>query len=290
MRRVAREEEPTVLHRLDHEAAHADDPLLEHGALVQRPPRQRRTRLELLPDAFVGPLVEPVVGAALHVVTRELRRPQREQREAALVVRVHELVDRRSDVGEDAEPRERILALERAEDAGGNARAADAVKAVAACDDVALELLRDALVREPNARPLAVELVHAHAVDVEEQRQTARQPRSDEVLHDLGLTVDDDRPSTAQLGQRHVMPLAVELKIDAVVDDPFAIHPLADTGFAQQLDRPLLEHAGADPVLDVLATPVLEDDALDARDLEQPRERQPCRPRPDDADLCPQSR
>ncbi len=86
------------------------------------------------------------------------------------------------------------------------------------------------------------------------------------------------------------MPLAVELKVDAVVDDPFAIHPLADAGFAQQLDRSLLEHAGADPVLDVLATPVLEDDALDARDLEQPRERQPCRPRPDDADLCPQSR
>ena len=49
------------------------------------------------------------------------------------------------------------------------------------------------------------------------------------------------------------MALAVELEIDPVVDDALAIHPLADAGVAQQLDGALLEHAGADAVLDVVA-------------------------------------
>ena len=49
------------------------------------------------------------------------------------------------------------------------------------------------------------------------------------------------------------MPLAVELELDPVVDDALALHPLADAGLAQQIDGALLEHAGADAVLDVLA-------------------------------------
>jgi hypothetical protein len=52
------------------------------------------------------------------------------------------------------------------------------------------------------------------------------------------------------------------------VDDPFAVHPLAHARVAEKVDRPLLEDAGADPVLDVVATPVLEDDRLDPRTRE----------------------
>ena len=146
---------------------------------------------------------------------------------------------------------------------------------------------RAAVVREPNARPVRVELVDRHVADLEEQRQAARDPRGDEVLDHLRLSVDDDRAPVGQLGQRDVMALAVELEIDPVVDDSLAIHPLSDAGVPEQLDRALLEHACADAVLDVLAAAGLEDDALDAGDLEQPRERQPGRPRADDSDLRP---
>ena len=54
------------------------------------------------------------------------------------------------------------------------------------------------------------------------------------------------------------MPLAVELQVDAAVDDPLAVEPVGDARFAEQVDRALLEHTGANPVLDVLARPVLE--------------------------------
>ena len=52
---------------------------------------------------------------------------------------------------------------------------------------------------------------------------------------------------------------------------------------------PLLEHAGADALLDVLAAAALEHDRLDPFALEQPRERQPRRAGADDPDLRPRS-
>ena len=54
-----------------------------------------------------------------------------------------------------------------------------------------------------------------------------------------------------ELAQRDAVALAVELQLDAVVDDALALQPLADARLDEQIDRALLEHAGADPVLDV---------------------------------------
>ena len=54
-----------------------------------------------------------------------------------------------------------------------------------------------------------------------------------------------------------------------VVDEPLALQPLADAGLDEQVDDRLLEDAGADARLDVLAAPVLEDDRLDALAVEE---------------------
>ena len=83
------------------------------------------------------------------------------------------------------------------------------------------------------------------------------------------------------------MALAVELESDAVVDEPLGVHAGADAGVAEEVDRALLEHAGADARLDVGAAARLQDHGLDARVLEQPRERQARRAGPDDPHLCP---
>jgi hypothetical protein len=75
--------------------------------------------------------------------------------------------------------------------------------------------------------------------------------------------------------------------MDAAVELAFAVHPLGDAGVAQQLGRSLLQDAGADALLDVLARSILEDDALDSRQFEEPGEREARRARADDADLGP---
>jgi hypothetical protein len=66
------------------------------------------------------------------------------------------------------------------------------VEAVAAGDDVALELLRRAVVLKRIAASVSSR-GRVTSSDLEQQRQAARRRRGDEVLHDLRLAVDDDR-------------------------------------------------------------------------------------------------
>ena len=152
------------------------------------------------------------------------------------------------------------------------------MEAVAAGDDVALELAAGVA----HDAALGVDALDG-ALEVE--RQAAVEPRRDEVLDHLRLAVDDDRPSVGELAERDTVTLAVELEMDAVVDDSLPVHALADAELAEQVGGALLEHAGADAVLAVVARAALEHDGLDPGPLEHPRERQPRRARADDADL-----
>ena len=81
------------------------------------------------------------------------------------------------------------------------------------------------------------------------------------------------------------MAVAVELEIDAAVDDAFAIETLRDSRLAEQVRGRLLEHTSADALLAVLAASLLEDDGLDSGDLEQTSERESGWAGTDDADL-----
>ena len=61
-------------------------------------------------------------------------------------------------------------------------------------------------------------------------------------------------------------------------------------GRLQQLDRALLQHPGPDPLLDVLAATQLQHHRVDAVQVEEVRQQQPGRPRPDDPHLGPHGR
>jgi len=78
---------------------------------------------------------------------------------------------------------------------------------------------------------------------------------------------------------------AVELQLDAVVDDPLPLQSLADARLDEQVGGALLEDAGADSMFDVLAAAVLEHNRVDPSELEQARQRQARRAGADDPDL-----
>ena len=94
--------------------------------------------------------------------------------------------------------------------------------------------------------------------NLEEERKIGGEAGADQVLHDLGLPVDDDRAAAGQLAQRNSMALAVELELDPVVDEPFSLQPRADPRVDEEVGDRLLENPCANSVLDVLAAPVLE--------------------------------
>jgi hypothetical protein len=53
------------------------------------------------------------------------------------------------------------------------------------------------------------------------------------------------------------------------VDHALALHALPYPGLDQQVDRPVLEHAGADALLDVLPASILEHNGLDPLQVQE---------------------
>src|SRR5262249_26859726 len=141
VRRIAGEEQAAVLHRFDDEGTHRDDSLLEDWTLGERPAvGGGKPRPELLPDAVVRPVGGAIFGVALQIEALDLRRAGADQGEAALMVRVDQLRRRSRRLGEDTEPAEGINVVILGAARRWNGRAADAVEAVAACDEVAAQL------------------------------------------------------------------------------------------------------------------------------------------------------
>jgi hypothetical protein len=156
------------------------------------------------------------------------------------------------------------------------------VEAVAAGDHVALELAA----RVAHESALGIDALHRR---VEEQRQSTREARRDQILDDLRLAVDDDRAPAGEVAERDAVPLAVELERDAVVNEPLALEPPPDPGVTEQVDGAVLEHSRPDPRFAVRAAAGLQDHRLDAGVLQQTRQRQPGRACADDPDLRPQT-
>ena len=69
------------------------------------------------------------------------------------------------------------------------------------------------------------------------------------------------------------------------MDEPFTIHPRTEAQRTQQVARALLDHAGADPGLDVFAGSLLDHHVVDLRAPQQMRQKHSCRPAPDDRHL-----
>src|SRR5262249_9575740 len=101
-----------------------------------------------MPDARIRPVLDVVVRGALHVRARQDRGAKGVEREAAIVIGVDQLVLGRGRLRKDAAPAERVLAVVHRQRGCRNARPTDAVKAVAAADEVADELLTPAAVAE----------------------------------------------------------------------------------------------------------------------------------------------
>src|SRR5262249_15515619 len=186
--------------------------------------------------------------------------------------------------GQNPDPAKWIFAIIGRERSGRNARPANTVKAVAPADKVAGQLSVLAVVAEANFRRAAAKIVHAYVARLEQNLPAVGKPPLDQVLHHLLLAVDG--PALAgELAEIDVVQGAAERKIDAVVEHALALHARADAGLDQEIARPLLDQAGADAALDIVAAAVFQDDALHAIEVEEMRQHQPGGPRADDTDL-----
>src|ERR687892_339646 len=104
---------------------------------------------------------------------------------------------------QNAKPAERIFAIKQAQDLR-DARAGNAVKAVAAGDEIAFELLRRAVLLEMNLRLFALDIGERNVTRLEQDRRAVLQPARDHVLDYFLLAIDRD-PAADELAEIEMM-------------------------------------------------------------------------------------
>ena len=159
------------------------------------------------------------------------------------------------------------------------------METVASGDDIAgeFELLRAV----PKADPwsFGFKVMQRQVADAEAKFCGSGQSCRDEILDHLLLTVHRDRTAAGEFRKIYAVPDTAEAQLDAAMHQAFAPHAIANTRLIEQVDAALLEHAGTHPLLDVFATARLEDDRLDAFQMEKMHEQQSGGPGPDDTHL-----
>src|SRR5262245_51156216 len=223
---------------------------------------------------------------ALNVESRDLGRAHAEKSEAPFVTAIDQLFRWRFGFGQDAEPTERVGPREDGQRAVRNGLAADAVRAVAARDEIAGDLLRLPRAAEANLRRLAIEIVNAYLFDLEEDFRARIETRVDQIFDDFGLAIYRNGAPASQLAQVDSVATPAKTQLDAAMNESLPSHPLADARFVEDVHSALFQNACADTAFDVLAAAVFEHDRFNALQPQQPPKQQSRRACSDNSDLC----
>jgi len=140
------------------------------------------------------------------------------------------------------------------------------------------------VIRERHARMRRIEALDADVFGLIADVATIDQQSVVEVFLNLGLAVNSNAPPGQRL-EIDAMHAAIECHFETVVHHAFALQALADSGFDEQVDRALLEQAGPDTRLDILARALLHDYGIDTVAMQQLRQQQAGWAGADDGDL-----
>ena len=156
--------------------------------------------------------------------------------------------------------------------------------AIAAGDEIAVDLLAPAVLRVAHPRPAGIEIIDRKRLRFPDDAAACRLTCIRQIFLYLGLAIDH-HASAGKTLQIDPVRAAVEREFDAVVRKTLAHHPRPDTSLVQQIDRAPLEQSGPDARLDILTRLPLKDDGFDAARVQQLGQQQPGRARADDGDL-----
>ena len=191
--RVADEKQAAESHRFGNETAQRGDAFLDGRTRNQvRGDAVRQTGAQFIPKLRIGPIRRPLRRRALNVIAAAGRGAHSAEGEAARMIRVDQFVPHRRHVGEYAQPAEWIRALMQPDSVRRHAAAADAVIAIAARDEVALDDLPLTVPQVADAWLLAVEILDRDLGRLVDHRPTARLPGLAQIPLDFRLPVDRD--------------------------------------------------------------------------------------------------
>ncbi|MBB6562332.1 hypothetical protein HNP48_005042 [Acidovorax soli] len=157
---------------------------------------------------------------------------------------------------------------------------------VATRDELAVQALRLPRMHEADVRVCACHAMQCHVHRLVDDAGRTGVAGRVQVFLDLRLPIGheafaqvlahvDEEALTAGPGDLH-----------SVVRMALAVHAFAQAATAQQIDRALLQHTGADARLDLRAAAVLQHHAVHSRLVQQMGQEQACGAAADDGHLC----
>ena len=179
---------------------------------------------------------------------------------------------------------EAIFAFIDREHSGGNGRPADAVKAIAAGDEVAVDVALGVLATEADSGRGGIEIVNADGGCFKDDQARGTEAGFDQIFDHLLLAVHGDGASD-EFGEIDAMAAVAETELDAVVNEAFTLEACAYTGFDEKGGARVFQHTGADSALNVRAAAILYHHGFDALEVKKVREEQTGGSCADDADL-----
>ena len=136
------------------------------------------------------------------------------------------------------------------------------MKAVAAGDEIAFDLVEFAVGPIDDARLLAENIVQGDIIGSVDRRRASSRAAVHEILGDFGLPVDHDGLA-GQFLEVDAVAHPFDADLRPVMYEALAVHAGADGGLVDEIDRDLLDHASTDAVEHVFAGVPLEDDVVD---------------------------
>src|SRR5262245_990913 len=260
------------LHRLSDESTHSDNTLLRNLAFDELPVLLRLEPCgELAPNSFIGPARDVIMRLALQVQTLHLRRTGAHERKTSVMTRVDELCGRWRRRDQHSQPADLHLALETVDRAGGNRCPADAMKAVAASDEVTVQLLRTAIARERHARLTGIDIVQPYILGFKNNLSCCGLCGVNQIAENFVLSIDRNRAAIGQSLEINPMCLAGKAQVNAVMNLAFTAHPITNAACAQQIDRRLLQNTGPHRGFNSRLRPNLKDDRVHAAEMQKMR-------------------
>ncbi len=127
--------------------------------------------------------------------------------------------------------------------------------------------------------------MNTHVFHLKQNLTTRGQTGVGEVLDDFVLGIDGDSFSSRQILKIDAMAVSLEAQLDSVVDHAFAFQSVADSGFDEEVDRALLQNAGADTFLNIATTAIFNHHGFDSLQMQEMGKHQAGRSGAHDSDL-----
>lgn len=159
------------------------------------------------------------------------------------------------------------------------------MKSIATGDKVALKRFLRTVMAVLDARSITFEARRLHILRLENQRLPASLPGNNQILGDFGLAVHGDRLA-GQFGKVDALTLTPVRDLDTVVNHALRRATCPDPRFVEQIHRALFKDSCPDSAFNVGAIVALENNRVDAINVQELPKQQSGRAGSDDRHLC----